>query len=111
MNGNIFNNDDLSVGVIYEENLGNKNLKFKLMMNDKNIELDNGLLSVYSFRPHKNIPENIHLDLNELWDGEFLFPFSLNDIVFYISLFFPVDSEYVLSPRLSSFSPSFTHGE
>jgi len=72
MNENIFDNNDLSVGVIYEETLGNKNLKFKLVMNDENIEMDNGLLSIYCMMKNENIPENIHWDLNDLWNGDFI---------------------------------------
>lgn len=76
---NIFNNDNLDVGVIFKEEFKGNTIKCKLFMNDDNLKMDNGILSIYCLMDNDRMAENIHLSLNDNFNGEYWVKVYLND--------------------------------
>lgn len=76
---NIFNNDDLNVGVIFKDEFEGNTIKCKLFMNDENIEMDNGLLSIYCMMDNNKMPENVYLSLNDNYNGDMFVKVYFND--------------------------------
>jgi len=93
--GNLYNNDDLNVGVIWTETFEGNTVKCKLFMNNDNFEMDNGILSVYCVMANDNMPENIHLTLNDVWEGMYFIKVYLNDELYKVCRMADVNSDEI----------------
>ena len=67
----LYNNNNLDYGVIWREEVNGYKYEAKICMNDKNLALDRGELAVYAMCDNNQIPQGVHLELNERYDGEY----------------------------------------
>jgi len=69
---NLYNNKNLDYGVIYNEEVNGYKYQAKICMNDYNLNIDTGALATYAMCVNNKIPQDIHLDLNESFGGQYM---------------------------------------